>query len=209
MIVLERWGLIEYRQAWERQRQYVQEIQAGKRQNTLVLCEHPAVITIGRAGTRVNVLCSDRELVLRNIALVETDRGGDVTLHNPGQLVGYPIFDLAAFRQDLHWFVRTIEECIIAAIRQWGIQGERVPGLTGVWIEQQRKICAIGIRCSRWVTSHGFALNVVNDLSQFECIVPCGIANRQVTSMERELGTAVALEDVASAVEHAFCAVFR
>lgn len=209
MILLERWGLIEYCQAWDRQRQYVQEIQAGKRQSTLVLCEHPSVITIGRAGSRVNVLCSDDELSRRGIALVETDRGGDVTLHNPGQLVGYPIFDLGAFRQDLHWFVRQIEQCIIEAIRQWGIQGGQVPGLTGVWIEQQRKICAIGIRCSRWVTSHGFALNVANDLRQFECIVPCGIANREVTSMERELGTAVAIEDVASAVEQAFCAAFR
>ncbi|MCX8050575.1 MAG: lipoyl(octanoyl) transferase LipB [Chlorobi bacterium] len=208
MIAVERWGLIEYVAAWERQRRYVQEIQRGERCSTLVLCEHPAVITIGRAGSAANVLCTDEELSRRGIQLVETDRGGDVTLHNPGQLVGYPIFDLTAFRQDLHWFVRQIERCIIGAIARWGIHGEQVEGLTGVWVEQQRKICAIGIRCSRWVTSHGFALNVVNDLSQFECIVPCGIRDRDVTSMERELGTKIALDDVAHAVAEEFIAAF-
>jgi lipoyl(octanoyl) transferase len=209
MIALERWGLIEYCQAWERQRQYVQEIQKGERPSTLVLCQHPSVITIGRAGSRLNVLCSDDELASRSIALVETDRGGGVTLHNPGQIVGYPIFDLSYFRLDLHWFVRQIERCIIAAIGRWGIRGEQVHGLTGVWIEQRRKICAIGIRCSRWVTSHGFALNVSNDLTQFECIIPCGIVDREVTSMERELGMSVALEDVESALEEVFSEVFR
>lgn len=208
MIAVERWGLIDYRQAWERQRQYVQQIQQGIRGSTLVLCEHPAVITIGRAGTITNVICTAEELARRGIDLVETDRGGDVTLHNPGQLVGYPLFDLTKFRMDLHWFVRQLERCIIAAIRQWGIIGEQVEGLTGVWIESHRKICAIGIRCSRWVTSHGFALNVANDLRQFECIIPCGIADREVTSMERELGMPVAVTEVAAVVESVFCGVF-
>lgn len=208
MIAVERWGLIDYRQAWERQRQYVQQIQQGIRGSTLVLCEHPAVITIGRAGTIANVICTAEELARRGIDLVETDRGGDVTLHNPGQLVGYPLFDLTKFRMDLHWFVRQLERCIIAAIGQWGIIGEQVEGLTGVWIESHRKICAIGIRCSRWVTSHGFALNVANDLRQFECIIPCGIADREVTSMERELGMPVAVTEVAAVVESVFCGVF-
>lgn len=208
MIAVERWGLIDYRQAWERQRQYVQQIQQGIRGSTLVFCEHPAVITIGRAGTIANVICTAEELARRGIDLVETDRGGDVTLHNPGQLVGYPLFDLTKFRMDLHWFVRQLERCIIAAIGQWGIIGEQVEGLTGVWIESHRKICAIGIRCSRWVTSHGFALNVANDLRQFECIIPCGIADREVTSMERELGMPVAVTEVAAVVESVFCGVF-
>ncbi|MCX7930784.1 MAG: lipoyl(octanoyl) transferase LipB, partial [Chlorobi bacterium] len=208
MITIERWGLIEYREAWERQRRYVQEIQNGERRSTLVLCEHPAVITIGRAGSTNNVICTDQELVRRGIDLVETDRGGDVTLHNPGQLVGYPIFDLTAFRTDLHWFVRHIEQCIIRALSRWGIHGQQIAGLTGVWIEEQRKICAIGIRCSRWVTSHGFALNVINDLSQFECIVPCGIRDRAVTSMEYEIGMPVAIDDVAQAIEEEFVATF-
>lgn len=208
MITVERWGLVEYRLAWARQRQYVQEIQQGMRCSTLVLCEHPAVITIGRAGTAANVICSAEELSRRGIDLVETDRGGDVTLHNPGQLVGYPLFDLTKFRMDLHWFVRQIERCIIAAIGQWGIIGEQIEGLTGVWIEGRQKICAIGIRCSRWVTSHGFALNVVNDLRQFECIIPCGIADRGVTSMERELGMPVAVADVAKVVESVFSDMF-
>lgn len=208
MIAVERWGLIDYRQAWERQRQYVQQIQQGIRGSTLVLCEHPAVITIGRAGTIANVICTAEELARRGIDLVETDRGGDVTLHNPGQLVGYPLFDLTKFRMDLHWFVRQLERCIIAAIGRWGIIGEQVEGLTGVWVEGHRKICAIGIRCSRWVTSHGFALNVANDLRQFECIIPCGIADREVTSMERELGMPVAVTEVAAVVESVFCGVF-
>ncbi|GIV54431.1 MAG: octanoyltransferase [Candidatus Kapaibacterium sp.] len=208
MITCERWGLIEYRQAWARQREYVQQIHAGQRGSVLVLCEHPSVITVGRAGTTAHVLCSLEELSQRGIDLVETDRGGDVTLHNPGQLVGYPIFNLAEFRMDLHWFVRQIEHCIIEAIGRWGIVGQQVPGLTGVWVGGQRKICAIGIRCSRWVTMHGFALNVANDLREFECIVPCGIADREVTSMERELGTPVALEQVATAVEDVFCSNF-
>ncbi len=208
MIECERWGLIEYRAAWERQRQYVHQIQAGQRSSVLVLCEHPPVITVGRAGSLSNVRCTMEELAARGIDLVETDRGGDVTVHNPGQLVGYPIFNLAEFRMDLHWFVRQIERCIIAAIGRWGIIGEQVPGLTGVWIEQYRKICAIGIRCSRWVTMHGFALNVANDLQQFDCIVPCGISDRDVTSMERELGTPVALDDVATVVEQVFTQEF-
>ncbi|MCS6999430.1 MAG: lipoyl(octanoyl) transferase LipB [Bacteroidota bacterium] len=208
MIVVENWGLIEYRAAWERQREYVRHIQQGVRQSTLVLCEHPAVITVGRAGTFRHVLCSPEELAQRGIDLVETDRGGDVTLHNPGQLVGYPIFDLMQFRADLHWFVRTIEQCIIDALKHWGIVAGQVPGLTGVWVEGQRKICAIGIRCSRWVTSHGFALNVANDLQQFDCIIPCGIPDREVTSMERELGTAVAVSEVASVVADVFKVVF-
>jgi len=209
MITCERWGLIEYRAAWERQREYVRQIHAGQRGSVLVLCEHPSVITVGRAGSLANVLCSAEELQRRGIDLVETDRGGDVTLHNPGQLVGYPIFNLTEFRMDLHWFVRQIERCIIEAIGQWGIVGEQVAGLTGVWVEQRRKICAIGIRCSRWVTMHGFALNVANDLREFECIVPCGIADREVTSMEQELGTPIAVSDVAAAVEQTFMEVFR
>jgi lipoyl(octanoyl) transferase len=190
MITIEYWGAIDYRTAWERQKQLQELVQRGKRDSTLVLCEHPTVITIGKNGGRHNIVWSDEELATKSVDVVEINRGGDVTLHNRGQLVGYTIFRLTDFKPDLHWFLREMEQCIIETITAWGITGERYDGYTGVWVDAAlpaaRKICAIGIHCSRWVTAHGFALNVANDTQEFSAIIPCGISDKAVTSMQQE-----------------------
>ncbi len=186
MIEIEEWGLIDFNEAWEKQRTLAAAVLKCDKPSTLVLCEHPTVITIGRNGTDANVIETADKLAERKINVIPINRGGDVTLHNPGQLVGYPIFRLTDFREDLHWFLREIEECIIATIGQFGVLGGRVDGSTGVWVEHQRKVCAIGIHCSRWVTSHGFALNVNNDIREFEMIIPCGITDKEVTSIQIE-----------------------
>jgi lipoate-protein ligase B len=187
MLTIEHWGHIEYRAAWERQKALQSAVQRGERDSTLVLCEHPAIITIGKEGGRHNIVLSDNELARRGVEVVSINRGGDVTLHNTGQLVGYTVFRLTDFKPDLHWFLREIEECIIETIAVFGLQGVRYQGYTGVWLEAQRKICAIGIHCSRWVTSHGFALNVVNDMQEFGWIIPCGISDKAVTSLKEEV----------------------
>ena len=194
MIEKQDWGIIDYQEAWDKQRELVADIQTKRNRSVLVLCEHPSVITIGKTGSQSNVVSNPSFLESLGIKVVEIDRGGDVTLHNPGQLVGYPIFDLMTFKQDLHWFLREIEECIIELIALYGLKGHRIDGLTGVWIENKRKICAIGMHCSRWVTSHGFALNVNNNLDEFTFIVPCGITNKEVTSIGREIGTHIDMD---------------
>ena len=196
MISVEDWGLIEYKVGWDRQKLYADEVYSRKRVSTLVLCEHPSVITIGKTGSQNNIIPKPEFLKQMGIDVFEIDRGGDVTLHNPGQLVGYPIFNLADFRQDLHWFLREIEQCIIELLKDYNIKSSRVDGLTGVWIDNFRKICAMGLHCSRWVTSHGFALNVHNNLKEFDFIVPCGIKDKDVTSIERELGTRIEISEV-------------
>ncbi|MFN8367417.1 MAG: lipoyl(octanoyl) transferase LipB [Candidatus Kapaibacterium sp.] len=208
MITIEHWGLIEYNAAWDMQKQYVAEIQRGERNSTLVLCEHPTVITIGRNGTEDNVTASNDELDKHEVSVIPINRGGDVTLHNPGQLVGYPIFRLTDFKEDLHWFLREIEECIIELLQHYSILGERVDGLTGVWIDKQRKVCAIGLNCSRWVTSHGFALNVENDISEFNFIVPCGITDKEVTSISKECNQKIAIQEVAEICAQIFSKKF-
>lgn len=186
MIAIQEWGILDFTEAWERQRVLAGEVLRGEKPSTLVLCQHPSVITIGRNGTDANIIATPLELAQKNIQVIPINRGGDVTLHNIGQLVGYPIFRLTDFREDLHWFLREIEACIIETIAEFGLTGGRIEQATGVWIEEQRKICAIGIHCSRWVTSHGFALNVCNDMSEFELIIPCGIEDKGVTSISRE-----------------------
>ncbi len=190
------WGLIDYNEAWDRQRHLVAEIKSGRKKSTLVLCQHPTVITIGKTGTKENVLQTADYLNARGVEVVYNNRGGDVTLHNRGQLVGYPIFNLKEFRTDLHWFLREIEAAIIELLSSYGIASGRVEGLTGVWIGHLRKICAIGLHCSRWVTSHGFALNVNNNIDEFSYIIPCGINNKEITSMSNELGMNVAMDEV-------------
>lgn len=187
MIKTEHWGLIDYRTAWSKQAELAKAVYARQAPSTLVLCQHPTVITIGRNGTTDNVRLSEDELLKMGVEVIPINRGGDVTLHNPGQLVGYPIFRLTDFKEDLHWFLREIEQCIIEVLTFYNLSAERVEGLTGVWLEKQKKICAIGIHCSRWVTSHGFALNVNNDVSAFDMIVPCGIADKAVTSLQQEV----------------------
>lgn len=190
MVVVD-WGLIEFQDAWRRQREVADAILRHDAPDTLVLCEHPAVITLGRVTKQGSVVTPADLLRSRGVDVVEIDRGGEATVHVPGQLVGYPIFNLQRTKPDLHWFLRTIEQSIIDALSPFGLQAERMDGLTGVWIEQQRKICAIGIHCSRWITTHGFALNVNNSLELFQDIIPCGITDRGVTSIAQELGTPV------------------
>ncbi len=185
----EHWGLIEFRQAWDKQRALAKRVEEGA-PDTLVTCEHPSVITLGRTTKQGSVLAPLIELQGKGIPVVEIDRGGEATVHNPGQLVAYPIFDLQRSKPDLHWFLRSIEEAVIATLGELGISASRVAGRTGVWIDGDRKICAIGIHCRRWITTHGLALNVDNDLGLFQTIVPCGITDKAVTSIQRELGQA-------------------
>lgn len=209
MFEVQDWGLISYQEAFERQKELVANIHKNRSENrnnsVLVLCEHPSVITIGKSGTIENVLFDELELKNKNVELTYTNRGGDVTLHNPNQLVGYPIFDLTYYKEDLHWFLREIEECIIEVVDMYKIKGTRISGLTGVWIDdedhsKQRKICAMGLHCSRWITSHGFALNVNNDLNEFEYIIPCGIKEKQVTSIYKETNLIIPIAEVKSLV---------
>ncbi len=203
-MLIETWGTIEFRDAWRRQRELVDAILHQDHPDTLVLCEHPSVITLGRTTQQGSVLAQRELLAMRNIDVIEIDRGGEATVHNLGQLVGYPIFNLQRSKPDLHWFLRTVEQSIIDALASLGLESGRVQGLTGVWIDQQKKICAIGIHCSRWITSHGFALNVHNDLSLFTDIVPCGITDRGVTSMQCELAEFPGMQAVHAAVIDSF-----
>jgi len=196
MIEIQNWGTIDYLEAWNRQKELVSIIQQKRDRNVLVLCEHSTVITIGKNGTQSNVTANRKYLEAAGIKVYEIDRGGDVTLHNQGQLVGYPIFNLSSIKEDLHWFLREIEQTIIDLLLDYGITADRVPGLTGVWVDGSRKICAMGLHCSRWVTYHGFALNVCNNIQEFDYIIPCGIQNKGVTSIAIENGTAIAFEEV-------------
>lgn len=187
-MIVQDWGTIEFHDAWRRQRELADAVLRLEQPDTLVFCEHPPVITLGRTTQEGSVLQSAELLSQQGIDVVSINRGGEATVHNPGQLVGYPIFNLMRSRQDLHWFLRMLEQAIIDTLASVGVASQRVDGLTGVWIGESRKICAIGIHCSRWVTSHGFALNVSNDLSLFDAIVPCGIRERGVTSLQYERG---------------------
>jgi lipoyl(octanoyl) transferase len=179
----------------------------------LLLVEHPPVYTLGKSGHIGNALIDEEQMGERGIQFFRTNRGGDITFHGPGQLVGYPILDLERFYTDIGRYLRDLEEVTIAVLAGYGIRGERSPGETGVWIEpdnkgRERKICAIGVRCSRWVTMHGFALNVNTDLGYFGNIVACGIQDKQVTSLSRELGRRVPLEEVKAAWMREFEKVF-
>lgn len=196
MIEVQNWGLVDYKTAWDRQKALVKDIQEKRDRNVLVLCQHPTVITIGKNGTDGNVTANRDFLEKMGVSVYDIDRGGDVTMHNPGQLVGYPIFNLSSYKEDLHWFLRGIEQIIIDLAADYGVKSDRIEGLTGIWVDGQRKICAMGMHCSRWVTYHGFALNVTNNLSEFDYIVPCGIEDKGVTSIEQEAGMRIAFEDV-------------
>lgn len=179
----------------------------------LLFCEHPPVYTLGKSGKEEHVLVSKDELDKRGIAYYPTNRGGDITFHGPGQVVGYPILDLEKFYTDIGKYLRNLEEVIILTMAEYGLKGERSPGETGVWLDPEnklkaRKICAMGVRCSRWVTMHGFAMNVNTDLNYFTMIVPCGIADKQVTSLQKELGREVKMEEVKSKIKFNFSKVF-
>ena len=204
-----RLGVVDYQAALELQRGLVEQRKEGLIPDQLLLLEHPHVITLGARNhnARSNVLETPESLARQGVALFETGRGGDVTYHGPGQLVGYPILELPKDRRDVHRYVRDLEEVLIAAVAEFGITAVRIPGLTGIWVGD-RKLAAIGVRISRWVTSHGFALNVSTDLSRFELIVPCGIADKGVTSMERLLGRPLPMAEVGDAVARRFAGVF-
>ena len=204
-----RLGLVAYAEALELQRQLVEQRRAGEIPDQLLLLQHPPVITLGVKARhdRSHVLETPERLAEHGIELVETGRGGDVTYHGPGQLVGYPIVDLSPDRRDVHRYVRDLEEVLIRSVAAFGVKAGRSPGLTGVWVGDA-KLAAIGVRIARWVTSHGFALNVGTNLDHFRLIVPCGISDRGVTSLEVLTGQPLAMNDVEAAVAHAFAEVF-
>jgi lipoyl(octanoyl) transferase len=203
-----RLGLMPYGEALALQRSLVEQRRAGEVGDLLLLVEHPAVLTLGVRGDggRSHILASDGELSAQHIEVFETGRGGDITYHGPGQIVGYPIIDLDPDRRDVHKYVRDIEEVLIRVAADYAVQAGRVKGLTGVWVGDE-KLAAIGVRIQRWVTSHGFALNHTTDLSHFDLIVPCGISDRGVTSMEK-LGCTASREDVEARIATHFAEVF-
>jgi lipoyl(octanoyl) transferase len=206
---VQRLGLVPYADALEIQKQLVDQRRAEEIPDHLLLLQHPPVITLGvkSRNDRSHVLDSPEGLAARGVELVETGRGGDVTYHGPGQLVGYPIINLAPDRRDVHRYVRDLEDVLIRAVAEFGIEAGRSPGLTGVWVGNA-KLAAIGVRIARWVTSHGFALNVGTNLDHFSLIVPCGIADKGVTSMEKLTGRQVPIAVVETAVAAAFAEVF-
>ena len=231
-------GRMEYQEAWDYQSRLHQALIDNKLKNRdlhisdfpqnhyLLFVEHPPVYTLGKSGSEDHVLLSKPALEARGIGYFPINRGGDITYHGPGQIVGYPILDLDRFFNDVHRYVRSLEEVIIRTLAEFGLKGKRIQEYTGVWIDQvpprdippkekyffasKRKICAIGVHMSRWVTLHGFAMNVNTDLSYFDHIVPCGItdADKRVTSLQRELGEEIPLEAVKSLLLKHFCAVF-
>ena len=208
-------GRLSYAEALDLQRAVARGRIAGSvPEDVLLLVEHPPVVTLGRATRREHLTTSPDLLAARGVELFDIERGGDVTFHGPGQLVGYPILDLRRHRQDLHWYLRQVEEVLIRAIGALGLPGERSAGYTGVWTRGvgaahgPRKLASIGVHARDWVTWHGFALNVATDLSYFDLIVPCGIAGVEMTSLVRELDVALPMRAVSSGVGHAFAEVF-
>jgi lipoyl(octanoyl) transferase len=234
-------GNMDYRQAWDYQEKLLQENllvksevrrladvqidgaasgsgtatleQAPATQHYLLFVEHPPVYTLGKSGHMENALIDEERMIQKGVQFFRTNRGGDITFHGPGQIVGYPVLDLEKFYTDIGRYLRSLEEVIIGVLAEYGIRGDRSPGETGVWIDpgikgRERKICAIGIRCSRWITMHGFAFNVNTDLDHFADIIPCGIQDKQVTSLEKELGRPVPLEQVKEQVKRQFESVF-
>jgi len=199
-------GIVEYGKAYEMQKRLVQECTEANGSNFLLLLQHNPVITIGRSGNGDNILASRSALASAGIGVSEVDRGGDVTYHGPGQLTGYPILNLRQFKEDIHWYLRQLEEVIIRVLAEYDIIGERMEGYTGVWVGNE-KIAAIGIAVRRWITYHGFALNVHPDMSHFGMIKPCGITDKGVTSLEKLMGYRVSMDEVEEKVASAFAEV--
>jgi lipoyl(octanoyl) transferase len=198
-------GLISYSDAYAFQQRLVAARKANAIDDLLLFCEHPHVITLGRNANRSNLLVSEHVLRQKNVELHATNRGGDVTYHGPGQIVGYPIVNLDKIRRDVGWYVRTLEEAMIRTSADFGVTAYRVPGKTGIWVQAtstEEKLGAIGVHISRWVTSHGFAYNVSTDLRYFDLIVPCGIADRKASSLEKLLQRPIALHDVKLRLTH-------
>ncbi len=207
LLHVEQLGLVDYPSALALQRERVAQRKAGTIPDTLLLLEHPHVYTLGRNAGPENILVSAEFLASRGAQVFQTDRGGDVTYHGPGQLVGYPILDLTQHQRDISWYMRSLEEVLICTAHDFGIEAGRSPGAAGVWVGND-KLAAMGVHLSRWVTSHGFALNVNTDLSYFEWIVPCGLRDKGVTSLAKLLGHPVKMEDVVERVMEHFGAVF-
>lgn len=201
-------SLVSYAEALQLQQSLVEARKRDEIADTLLLLEHPHVITLGRAANRANVLADEEARAAKGVELFETGRGGDVTYHGPGQLVGYPIISLAPDAQDVRRYVRNLEEVLIRAAQDFGVTAERINGLTGGWVGDA-KLAAIGVRISRWVTMHGFAFNVTTDLDYFRLIVPCGITDHGVTSLEEILAVPVEMPAVAARVAHHFGEVFQ
>lgn len=231
-VILEDMGLVDYRLAWDHQEELLQkniqakaavraletagngELPAAQTVHHLLLLEHLPVYTLGKSGHEEHVLISQEKMLQEGIQYFKTNRGGDITFHGPGQLVGYPVIDLEKFYTDIGKYLRNLEEVIIRTLAVYGLRGDRSPGETGVWLEpgvkgKERKICAMGVRCSRWITMHGFAFNVNTDLAYFDNIIPCGIRNKQVTSLQKELGQLISLPEVKQHVQEAFEEVFN
>ena len=224
-VIYEDLGLIDFKEAWEYQTQLFDATIALKMANRknenhktttsnyLLFCEHPHVFTLGKSGKETHLLLNENSLKARGATYYKINRGGDITYHGPGQLVAYPILDLDHFFTDIHKYLRFLEEAVIATLAEYGITAERVDGLTGVWIDGNkptaRKICAMGVKCSRWVTMHGIALNIKPDLSYFKNIVPCGIDDKAVTSIQNELGKEIEMEEVKQKLKSNLSKVFN
>ena len=224
-VIYEDLGLIDFKEAWDYQTQLFDATIALKMANRrdenhktttsnyLLFCEHPHVFTLGKSGKETHLLLNENSLKARGATYYKINRGGDITYHGPGQLVAYPILDLDHFFTDIHKYLRFLEEAVIATLAEYGITAERVDGLTGVWIDGNkptaRKICAMGVKCSRWVTMHGIALNVKPDLSYFKNIVPCGIDDKAVTSIQNELGKEIDMEEVKQKLKSNLSKVFN
>ncbi len=223
-------GLIDYRTAWDEQEKLFQEIISIKTENRkmeqeslpnqpkttknyLLFCEHTPVFTLGKSGKMNHLLASTELLNEKRISFFQTNRGGDITFHGQEQIVGYPILDLENFFTDIGKYMRCLEEVIIKTLAEYGLQGDRIKGETGVWLDvntsRARKICAMGVRCSRWVTMHGWAFNINTDLSYFDLIVPCGITNKGVTSLQQELGRKIELHEVKEKLLFHFVNIFE
>lgn len=231
-VFFEDWGLIDYKEAWDRQEELFgktvelktvirnqqmatvgdENDEAAITPNYLIFCEHPHVYTLGKSGKPDHLLLDEKGLAEKHACYYPINRGGDITYHGPGQIVSYPILDLDNFFTDIHLYLRTLEEAVIQTMAHYGLKGERYPGYTGVWLdadnEKARKICAMGVRCSRWITMHGLAFNVNTDLDYFKNIVPCGIDDKDVTSMKRELGHEVDINEVKEILKHHISVLF-
>jgi lipoyl(octanoyl) transferase len=218
-VIFEDLGRMPYQQAWDYQEELLQgnilikSQSLGHTINHLLFVEHPPVFTLGKSGHLTNLLIPEEGMKEKGIEFFNTNRGGDITFHGPGQLVGYPILDLEYFGTDIGKYLRNLEEVIILTLRDYGIEAGRSPGETGVWIEpsvagKERKIAALGVRCSRWITMHGFAFNINTDLSFFDHIIPCGIQHKKVTSLELEYGQKIQVDEVKEKVRRYFEEVF-
>lgn len=221
-------GLIDYKEAWDFQEELFQAVIDVKRanrkreqegetleatQSKLIFCEHPHVFTLGKSGHLSHLLVNEEQLAAKGASFYKINRGGDITYHGPGQLVGYPIFDLDNFFTDIHKYLRFLEEAVILTLTEYGIESGRINGSTGVWLDwnnpKARKICALGVRSSRWVTMHGFAFNVNSDLDYFTNIIPCGITDKAVTSLDIELGRPVDMKEVQEKMKKHLAALFE